>query len=151
MRIIMTAVAALALTACERAADTTTNAADNMAMEVNAPDANVMGANAMVTPAAIQLNETTWEFTMDGKPVTETIDAAGNYVAWSGTEHVDHGTAVVKDGKACFTSAMDKEGEVCWTAQPTEIGQSTESTSDKGEKLTIKRVAFVPAPESQKR
>ena len=128
MRIVMTSLAVLALVACNKPADTTENVAEeNMAMD----------ANTMTTPAAFQLNETTWEFTDDGKPMTETIDASGNYVAWSGSEHIDHGTAVVKDGKACFTSAMDKEGEVCWTAAETAIGASMDTTSDKGKKLTV--------------
>jgi hypothetical protein len=147
MRIVMTSLAVLALTACDRTADTAndTNAADaNLAMDANAADAN------MVIPAGFQLNETTYEFTREGKAMTETVDASGNYVTWSGDEHIDHGTAVMKDGKACFTSAMDKEGEVCWTTQPNEIGQSFESTSDKGEKLTVKRVAYVPAPDAVK-
>ena len=101
-------------------------------------------ANAMATPAAFQINETTWTFTRDGKNIQESVDASGNYIANAGEEHVDHGTVVMKDDKACFTSAMDKEGEVCWTTAPTEIGQSFETTSDKGEKLTVTRVAYVP-------
>ena len=149
MRIVMTSLAVLALVACNKPAETTTemNATeDNLAMDANAS----MDANAMAVPAAFQLNETSWEFTRKGKATTESIDASGNYVAWSGSEHIDHGTSVMKDGKACFTSAMDKEGEVCWTTQPTEIGQSMETTSDKGEKLTVKRVAFVAVPDAVK-
>ena len=108
-------------------------------------DANMAGAEAPApTPAAFQLNETTWTFTRDGKAITESVDASGNYIANAGAEHVDHGTAVMKNDKACFTSAMDKEGEVCWTTQPVEIGQSMETTSDKGEKLTVTRVAYTP-------
>jgi predicted transcriptional regulator len=147
MRIVMTSLAVLALMACNKPADTTTEniAEENMAMESNAMD-----ANAMATPAGFQINETSWEFTREGKATTESIDAGGNYVAWSGSEHVDHGTAVMKDDKACFTSAMDKEGEVCWTTQPTEIGQSMETTSDKGEKLTVKRVAYMAVPDNVK-
>jgi predicted transcriptional regulator len=147
MRIVMTSLAVLALMACNKPADTTTEniAEENMSMESNAMD-----ANAMATPAGFQINETSWEFTREGKATTESIDAAGNYVAWSGSEHVDHGTAVMKDDKACFTSAMDKEGEVCWTTQPTEIGQSMETTSDKGEKLTVKRVAYMAVPDNVK-
>ena len=146
MRIVMTSLAVLALVACNKPADTTENVAEeNMAMDANAAD-----ANAVATPAAFQLNETTWEFTQDGKPMTESIDASGNFIAWSGSEHIDHGTSVVKDGKACFTSAMDKEGEECWTTQPTEIGQSMETTSDKGKKLTVKRVAYMAAPDNVK-
>ncbi|WP_147416734.1 hypothetical protein [Sphingomonas edaphi] len=146
MRIVMTSLAVLALIACSKPADTTNEiiAEENMAMDENVMDAN------LATPAAFQLNETTWEFTQDGKPMMETVDASGNYIAWSGTEHVDHGTSVMKDGKACFTSAMDKEGETCWTTSPVEIGQSMETTSDKGEKLTVKRVAYMAAPDAVK-
>ena len=87
-------------------------------------------AAAEATPAAFQLNETTWTFTdKDGKAVQESIDASGNYIANAGEKHVDHGTSVMKDGKACFTSAMDKQGETCWTTQPVEIGQSMETTA----------------------
>jgi hypothetical protein len=149
MRIVMTSLAVLALVACNKPAETTTemNATeDNLAMDANAS----MDANAMAVPAAFQLNETSWEFTRKGKATTESIDASGNYVAWSGSEHIDHGTSIMKDGKACFTSAMDKEGEVCWTTQPTEIGQSMETTSDKGEKLTVKRIAFTAVPDAVK-
>lgn len=148
MRIVMTSLAVLALVACNKPAETTTdmNAVDeNMAM-----DANAMDANAMVTPAGFQINETSWEFTRNGKATTESIDASGNYVAWSGDEHIDHGTAVMKDGKVCFTSAMDKEGEVCWTTADTAIGASMETASDKGEKLTVKRIAYVAVPDNVK-
>ena len=146
MRIVMTSLAVLALVACSQPAETTNEAitADaNVAMDANAS----MDAN-LATPAGFQINETSWEFTREGKAQTESIDATGNYVAWSGNEHLDHGTAVMKDGKACFTSAMDQEGEVCWTTAETAVGESMETTSDKGEKLTVKRIAFVPVPEA---
>ncbi len=148
MRTVMTSLAVLALVACNKPAETTTdvNAVDtNMAMDENA----AMDAN-LATPAEFQINETTWEFTREGKATTESVDASGNYVAWSGAEHIDHGTAVMKDGKACFTSAMDKEGEVCWTTSAVEVGQSMDTTSDKGEKLSVKRVAFMAVPEAVK-
>lgn len=148
MRIVMTSLAVLALVACSQPAETNNemNAVDaNMTMDANM----AMEANEAM-PAEFQLNETTWEFTREGKAQMETIDASGNYIAWSGNEHIDHGTAVMKNGKACFTSAMDKEGEVCWTTSPVEIGQSMETLSDKGETLTVKRVAFTAAPENVK-
>jgi hypothetical protein len=80
-----------------------------------------------------------------GKKVRESIDADGNYVenALSG-KHIDHGTAVMKDGKACFTSAMTKDGEVCWTTHPVRIGHAMLTTSDKGQKLKVTRVAYKP-------
>ena len=95
MRIVMTSLAVLALIACSKPADTTNEivAEENMAMDENVMDAN------MAMPAGFQLNETTWEFTQDGKPMMETVDAGGNYIAWSGTEHVDHGTSVMKDAE----------------------------------------------------
>ena len=103
-------------------------------------------ANTAAPMTLASLNETTWEFTdtKTKKPVRELVDAAGKYIAVSGTEHMDHGTAVMKDGKACFTSAMTKEGEVCWTDPMLAVGASGETTSDKGEKLTVKRVAYTP-------
>src|SRR5437868_10564053 len=97
--------------------------------------------------AAFQLNETSWTYVDPDKKVKarESIDANGNYIenAVSG-KHIDHGTAVMKDGKACFTSAMTKDGEECWTTKPVAIGHSMVTASDKGHKLTVTRVKYVP-------
>ena len=131
--ILVAAIAALA--ACSRQAEST---ADN---------ANMAAANEVAAPsvpAAFSINETSWEYTRDGKPRQESIDASGNYIITSGTEHIDHGTAVMKNGKACFTSAMTKEGEMCWTDPKLEVGDTGETVSDKGERLQLKRVAYVP-------
>ena len=96
--------------------------------------------------AKFQLNETTWTFIDPEHKVKaiESIDANGNYIenAVSG-KHVDHGTAVKKDGKACFTSAMTSEGESCWTTHPVKIGHTMLTTSDKGKKLKVTRIAYV--------
>ena len=144
--LMIAAVAALA--GCSREA--APPAADaNLATDANmAADANMAMANDtnMAAPVALaSLNETTWEFTdaESKKPIQESVDAAGKYIAVSGKEHFDHGTAAMKDGKACFTSAMSKEGEVCWTDPMLAVGASGETTSGKGEKLTVKRVAYV--------
>jgi hypothetical protein len=93
-----------------------------------------------------QLNQTTWLFTdSKGVKVRESIDAKGNYIANSRAgKHLDHGTGVMKGEKACFDSAMDKEGEVCWTTKPVKVGQSMTTTSDKGEKLKVTRVKYMP-------
>ncbi len=143
--VLLTAVAALAGCAQERQADPAVEndlAAANAVVE-NA-DANLAAPAAPVALASI--NETTWEFidNKTKKPMQESIDATGNYITVSGKEHIDHGTAVMKDGKACFTSAMTKEGEECWKDPILAIGQSGESVSDKGEKLIVKRTAYVP-------
>ena len=136
---IITATAALALVACQKQAEAPP--VDNTATDV--PNT----ATPAATPAALtSINETSWEYTdaKTGKPMQESVDATGKYITQSGKEHIDHGTAVMKDGKACFTSAMTKDGEICWTDPMVAIGQSGETTSDKGEKLTVKRVAYVP-------
>ena len=139
MRTLILAAAAAALTGCQqKAAEPAADA--NVAVEANAADANAAGTELA------SLNETTWEYTdpETKKPIQESVDAAGKYISNSGTEHVDHGTVAMKDGKACFTSAMKKEPESCWTNPNLAEGQSGETTSDKGEKLTVKRVAYVP-------
>ncbi len=139
--IMLTAAIALAGCSQERAGEP---AIENDVAAANAVE-NV-DANMAAPVALASLNETTWEYTdsKTKKPIQESIDATGKYIAVSGKEHIDHGTAVIKDGKACFTSAMKKEGEECWKDPILAIGQSGESTSDKGEKLTIKRTEYVP-------
>jgi hypothetical protein len=156
--ILFAAAAALAGCSQERAADPAVEngamASDanmatdaNMAADANmAMDANMVDSN-MATTAAMSLSETTWTYTnKDGKKVQESIDNAGNYVTMSGKEHVDHGTFATKDGKACFDSKMDKEGESCWTVAATAIGETKQTVSDKGEKLMVTRVAYVAMP-----
>ena len=133
MRKIILVAGIAALTACTK--------------QTRTDDSSLTTGNEVIAapiPAASPINETTWEFTENGKPMQESIDANGNYITTSGTEHIDHGTVVMKDGKACFTSAMTKEGEECWTDPKLEIGQSGATVSDKGEKLPLKRVAYVP-------
>lgn len=132
--VMIAAVAALAGCSQEAA----TPAAET---NVATADANLA---APVTPAAMSLNETTWTFSYEGKNIEESIDAAGNYIATVGAAHEDHGTYAVVDGKACFTSAMNEDGPECWTVVDTAIGQTTETVNDKGEKLMVTRVAYVP-------
>jgi hypothetical protein len=144
MHKIMTLAVVLALAGCSR--EPAPAPADDANLAAEAPaDANLVAAETnMAVPAAMSLNETTWTYTdKDGKKIEESIDAAGQYISTSGADHVDHGTYVAKDGKACFTSAMNKDGEMCWTVADTEVGKSFETTSDKGEKLTVTRVAYV--------
>ena len=106
---------------------------------------SAVSAQANAKAPAFQLHQTTWTYVDHGKKVRESIDAAGNYIenAVSG-KHVDHGTAVMKGTKVCFTSAMTKEGESCWTTAAVRIGHSMVTKSDKGEKLKVTRVAYMP-------
>jgi hypothetical protein len=103
------------------------------------------GATAQAK-TTFQLKRTTWTFVdkKEGK-VKESIDAEGNYLANPvAGKHLDHGTSRMKGSKACFTSKMDKDGEVCWTTRPVSIGHSMVTTNDKGRKLKVTRVAYVP-------
>ena len=152
MRLTICLTAALALCACSKPATETANTDTNVAVDNSAAtDMNAaVDANA-ATPAAFQLNETTWTYTYKGQDQTESIDANGHFVAWvkkPAIKYVDQGSAVMKGDKACFTSSMgaDKGKEECWTSKPTEIGQSMDTVSDKGQKLTVTRVAYEPAP-----
>ena len=132
MRKLMLIAAVAALSACQQKAAEPAN-------EVNVAAAEAPAA----VPAAMSLNETTWTYTdKDGKKIEESIDATGKYISTVGAAHEDHGTMVMKDAKACFTSAMNKDGEMCWTVADTAIGATTETVSDKGEKLMVTRVAY---------
>ena len=135
MRKLMLIAAVAALSACQQKAAEPANDV-NVAADVAAP---------AVTPAAFTINETSWEYIdpKTKKAVQESIDAGGKYITTAGAEHIDHGTAIDKDGKACFTSAMNKDGEMCWTDPKIEPGASGETVNDKGEKLAIKRIAYV--------
>lgn len=138
MRTFALLAAVAALSACSQGDE---------AAPANEPSAEAAANEAVAAPAALaSINETSWEFTdpESGKAILESVDADGNYIANAGTEHFDHGTAVMKDGKACFTSAMNDEGETCWTDPMLAVGESGETTSDKGETLTVKRVAYTP-------
>ncbi len=91
------------------------------------------------------LYETSWTFEMEGSEMFESIDANGDYIANAGEDHFDHGTYEMVDGLQCFTSAMNDEGQICWTT-PAEIavGETVDVTSDQGETLTITRVEYEP-------
>lgn len=95
--------------------------------------------------AGTNIHKSSWTYTYKGTKRLESVDADGNYITQStGGKHLDHGTVVMKDKKFCFTSAMNNEGESCWTAAAMKVGQSRVSTSDKGEKLRVTLVKYRP-------
>lgn len=93
-----------------------------------------------------QLMHTSWTFMDHQTKAIESIDDQGNFIEQSVArgKHLDHGTVAMKNGKACFDSAMDKEGESCWTVRPVKIGHWMVTTNDKGRKLRVTRVAYKP-------
>ena len=102
-------------------------------------------AEEEATAASMSVHETSWTFEMDGKSIFESIDADGNYIANAGDEHFDHGTYEMVNGQNCFTSAMNDEGQMCWT-MPAQIavGETIDITSNAGEELTVTRVEYEP-------
>ena len=144
MRIWIVPMAALALVACNKKEAATADAA-NAGMATDAMAANnMMAANDMMAPAAASMNNTTYEYVRNSRAIQLSVDGNGNYISTAGKDHMDHGTAAIKDGKFCFTSAMTKDGEICWTDPKLAVGQQGPTVSDKGEKLNVKLVAYVP-------
>jgi hypothetical protein len=97
-------------------------------------------------PADAQINSTSWTYAeKDGTKIQMSVDADGNYIENTAAgKHHDHGTAMLKGDKVCFTSAMNKDGESCWTNKAVKVGQSMVTKSDKGETLKVTRVAYTP-------
>lgn len=137
MRRFALVAAVAALSACSQGQE---------AEQVAPADEAVADANSIeATPAAMSLSGTSWEFTREGVSYIESIDENGNYIAETADgKHADHGQFAMKDGKACFTSAMTGEGEDCWTVADTQIGETTTTTNDKGETLEVTRVEYRP-------
>jgi hypothetical protein len=109
--------------------------------------ATALAIETLASQPKFQIKGTTWAYVDHGKTVRKSIDRLGNYVENTVRgEHIDHGTAVMKGSKMCFTSAMTDEGETCWTSTPTRVGGSMVSVSDKGEKLELTRTKYVELP-----
>ena len=143
MRIVLITMTALALVACKKAeVAANADAANNVAVANDAMATNAT-ANATTADAAATMNNSTFEYVRNSRAIQLSIDGSGKYISTAGKDHIDHGTAAMKDGKSCFTSAMTKAGEICWTDPKLAVGASGEIVSDKGEKLTVKRVAYI--------
>ena len=146
MRIVLITMTALALVACKKTEVAANADAANVAVANDAMAGDIAAnasANATGADAAATMNNTTYEYVRNSRAIQESIDGSGNYISNAGKDHIDHGTAAMKDGKLCFTSAMTKDGEICWTDPKLAVGASGETVSDKGEKLTVKHVAYI--------
>ena len=146
MRIVLITMTALALVACKKTEVAANADAANVAVANDAMAGDVAAnasANATVADAAATINNSTFEYVRKSRAIQLSVDGTGNYISTAGKDHMDHGTAAMKDGKLCFTSAMTKDGEICWTDPKLAVGASGETVSDKGEKLTVKHVAYI--------
>ena len=104
-----------------------------------------VSSTQVVAKSTFQINSTSWKFIQKGQSLRMSVDANGNYIENTAAgKHKDHGTVVMKGDKVCFTSAMNSEGEDCWTTRPVSVGHSMMTKSDKGEKLTVTRVKYSP-------
>ena len=96
-------------------------------------------------PASMSIKQNSWTYTYNGTRSLESVDNDGNFITQSSRgKHLDHGTAMMKGNKVCFSSAMDPKRDGCWTAKDLKVGQSAITTSDKGEKLKVTRVKYAP-------
>lgn len=96
-------------------------------------------------PASMSIKENSWTYTYKGTRSLESVDNDGNFITQSSRgKQLDHGTAMMKSDKVCFSSAMDSKRDGCWTAKDLKVGQSAVTTSDKGEKLKVTRVKYAP-------
>lgn len=112
-----------------------------------APAEDVTTADAVVDEAPVMAANdvmgTSWSWTDETGSYVETIDADGNYITDTADgEHADHGTAVMKDGKACFTSAMTDAGERCWTVPDHAVGDTVTVVGDDGTELEVTRTEY---------
>lgn len=116
----------------------------------------VIGTLVLLTAASVgahgrgrqpfRLNHTSWSFPDGSTKDVETIDARGHFIINTvAGKHVDHGTVVLKNHKACSTSAMDPAGgESCWTMPryAVAVGRSFVATNEKGSKLRVTRLPY---------
>ena len=146
MRIVLITMTALALVACKKTEVAANSDAANVAVANDAMAGDIAAnasANATTADAAATMNNSSFEYVRNSRAVQLSVDGSGNYISTAGKDHIDHGTAAMKDGKLCFTSAMTKDGEICWTDPKLAVGASGETVSDKGEKLIVKHVAYI--------
>jgi hypothetical protein len=140
MKKLMLVAAAAALSACNQGQPAETDATNEMAEVTTDATAQADGVQTSQTLAG-----TSWEWTRDGVKHIESIDENGNYIADTADgKHADHGTYVMKDGQACFTSAMNEDGEECWPVKDIAIGETVKLTSNKGNELDVTRVEYRP-------
>lgn len=143
MRKFMLLAAVAALSACSQ--EPAEEPVANEAIAETDASATDAAAAPEVVSASQSLHRTSWTFTMDGKQIFESIDENGNYIADTvDGEHYDHGSYALKDGKACFTSAMNEDGEICWTGGEARVGETATVTNEKGEALEVTRAEYRP-------
>ena len=138
-KMLLVAVAAVALAGCKKAETGTENAAYNETSNASANEAaateapaagNVVTANG--SPPG------TYDVVMkDGSKGKTTLNADGTYTDVDAKGKETKGTWAVKDGKTCFTP--DGKTAECYTESAPGADGSFTATSAKGETVTVKK------------
>ena len=134
---LLITAAVVALAGCQKAATNSENAA--------APETSNAAAPAPAAPAAmVTANGSTpgtFEVTMkDGTKSTSVLNADGTYVDTDPKGKETKGTWNVTGGETCF-DPEGSEGPACYTESAVGADGSFTATSEKGEKVTVKKVS----------
>ncbi|MCJ8190373.1 hypothetical protein [Sphingomicrobium aestuariivivum] len=143
IRHFLIATAVLGLAAC--GSNEEVDEADNVDMTV-APEGDVALGDQASAVAGTPYADTSWEWTSaDGTVMTTSYNADGSYVTTGGGSVQDQGSWTWQDGKICDDSDMDDAADMCWSGPPQAVaeGDSFVATSDGGEDVEVKRVAYV--------
>jgi hypothetical protein len=134
---LLITAAVVALAGCQKAATNSENAAASAASNAAEP-APAAAPAAMVT--ANGSTPGTFEVTSkDGKGTT-VLNADGTYSDTDPKGKETKGTWNVTGGKTCF-DPEGSEGPACYTESAVGADGSFAATSDKGEKVTVKKVS----------
>jgi hypothetical protein len=135
---LVIAAAAAALVGCHKAENKSEQSAENEALNSGA-------ATAAATPAAMTTangsTPGTFEVVMkDGKKGQSILNGDGSYVDKDPSGKETKGTWNVTGGKTCF-DPDGSEGPTCYAESAVGADGSFTATSDKGEKVTVKKVS----------
>jgi hypothetical protein len=141
-KILLVAVAVVALAGCKKAETTADNSASNAATSTDNSMANTAATTSdAAAPAMVTANGSppgTYDVVMkDGSKGKTTLNADGTYTDVDAKGKETKGTWAVKDGKTCFTP----EGKTaeCYTESAPGADGSFTATSAKGETVTVKK------------
>ena len=134
-QLLLVAAAAAALVGCQKAADQTNQAASNAATTpAPAPAPAAMVTANGSTPGTFEVT------TKDGKKGHTVLNADGTYMDTDPSGKETKGTWNVTGGKTCF-DPDGAEGPACYAESAVGADGSFTATSEKGEKVTVKKVS----------
>jgi len=143
-KMLLVAVAVVALAGCKKAETTADNSASNAAASTDNSMANTAATTSnAAAPAMVTANGSgpgTYDVTQkNGDKGQTTLNADGTYVDKDSKGKEVKGTWAVTDGKTCFTPTG--QSEECYTESPVGADGSFTATSSKGETVTVKKAS----------